>query len=399
MTSIAWLFRRQQPLSWRQSVYQHHLVIAAYGPIAGTPLGLVVKIRIGDFYAPIRRKLEMLLPALLLFVGLGTLTLRAQIKPLLTQMLVAERTAKRVGEEAEEKERRLRAVVDNVVEGIITIDSQGLIDSLNPAAAAMFGYEPEALTGQDLSILMPEHHRRAHAAGLARVVHTGTATLIGRGAVELQGLRKDGSIMALELSIGAVSVGSRQSFVGIVRDISERKRVEAELLHRAHHDPLTGLPNRALFLDRLAQAIHRSNRSKSLLALACLDIDRFKEINDGLGHGAGDALLREMSARFTKAIRASDTVARLGGDEFMLLFENLAHREDACGLAEKILARARPPFALEGSQVLVTVSVGIAYFRGGSTSAEALMKAADQALYRAKQAGRDRYQEAPLEAS
>lgn len=375
--------------------YRNHPVIAAYGPIPGSGLAIVLKSPLGTFYAPIRERLDELLPLMLGLLGLGLAVTRAQVRPLVRQLLESERMAQRARTDTEAQERRVRAVLDNVGDGIIVIDADGIIQSVNPAGAAMFGHDAQALVGQDLVCLMPERYRRLHAAGIARHVHTGVSRIIGKGAVELEGLRGDGTTMAIELVISAVAVGGQESFVGIVRDITDRKHAEAVLVHQAHHDPLTGLPNRALFLDRLQQALLRAARTESGLALAYIDVDHFKEINDTLGHGAGDLLLRDLSSRLGQSVRASDTVARLGGDEFIVLLERVATPTDARCIANKLLAGVRPPFWLDGRPMSVTISIGLAHCVGEQYTPERLIRAADEALYRAKHMGRDGCQEAP----
>jgi diguanylate cyclase (GGDEF)-like protein len=165
--------------------------------------------------------------------------------------------------------------------------------------------------------------------------------------------------------------------------------LEEHLTYRAENDSLTGLPNRALFYDRLAMAIARCQRSKQLMALLYLDIDSFKAINDNLGHAAGDDLLRSFARRLLQCVRASDTAARLGGDEFTIILENLASREAAQGFVDKLMAALRRPYG--ANDIHATASVGIAYFTGGEIKADGLLKRADAALYRAKHRGRDGY--------
>jgi diguanylate cyclase (GGDEF)-like protein/PAS domain S-box-containing protein len=190
--------------------------------------------------------------------------------------------------------------------------------------------------------------------------------------------------------------GRALRMVGTSGDITERKRAERELIESraelervARHDPLTGLPNRNLFSDRVDQALARARRGRQLISLFYVDLDRFKEINDKLGHAAGDALLKAFAERVNGCVRESDTVARLGGDEFVVLLEELARPEDARAVATKILEATRRGFHLESRPLHVTVSIGIAFTRG-AMEGEALLKQADEALYEAKGAGRNR---------
>jgi diguanylate cyclase (GGDEF)-like protein len=169
------------------------------------------------------------------------------------------------------------------------------------------------------------------------------------------------------------------------------RTLELDLTFRAETDSLTGLPNRGLFYDRLAMAMTRCRRSKNLMALLYIDIDNFKKINDSLGHAAGDDLLRSFAQRLAQCVRASDTVARLGGDEFTVILENLASRDAAQGVIDKVMAALRLPFATAGDDIQARASIGIAYFTDEAIEADVLIQQADAALYQAKQRGRNHY--------
>jgi diguanylate cyclase (GGDEF)-like protein/PAS domain S-box-containing protein len=184
--------------------------------------------------------------------------------------------------------------------------------------------------------------------------------------------------------------GRAVRMIGTNVDITDRKRIEEAVQTAAQSDPLTGLANRLLFNDRLRLALARCRRSGSDLAVLYLDLDRFKQVNDKFGHAAGDRLLKHVAHRLRSCVRQSDTVARLGGDEFVVLLEDLRDREHAVAVVEKIIDEMRAPLNLEGFQVPVTTSVGLAYAHGG-VDGEALLKRADKALYEAKAAGRDCY--------
>jgi diguanylate cyclase (GGDEF)-like protein len=176
------------------------------------------------------------------------------------------------------------------------------------------------------------------------------------------------------------------------RDVTDRIRAEQRIRHNAYHDPLTRLPNRALFQDRLTQAVARARRAGSHTALLMLDLDRFKTINDTLGHAAGDRLLIEVAGRLLSRKREGDTVARLGGDEFVLIVSDLRHREDAEIVAERLLEVLKPPIHLDEHDLHVSASIGVAIYPQDGDEPSTLMKCADLALYRAKELGRDDYQ-------
>lgn len=172
----------------------------------------------------------------------------------------------------------------------------------------------------------------------------------------------------------------------------ERRRAEERLTYLAHHDVLTGLPNRALFLDRLGQALHEAHRTGRLVGVAFLDLDRFKHINDSLGHATGDQLLKVVAARLAATVRRGDTVARHSGDEFTLILADVAHADDAARVAQKVLDHLAQPFEAAGRELFVSASLGIALYPGDARDAETLLRNADLAMYRAKEVGRNNYQ-------
>ena len=178
--------------------------------------------------------------------------------------------------------------------------------------------------------------------------------------------------------------------IGTNVDITDRHRLEEAVQSAAQTDPLTGLANRALLGERLSRAVARCRRIGGQLALLYLDLDRFKEVNDSLGHGAGDALLKDFALRLRRSVRASDTVARFGGDEFVVLLEDVKARDNAVRIAEKVVEEARHPLRVDGREIVATTSIGLAY-GDGSEDEDALLKRADAALYDAKAAGRDCY--------
>jgi diguanylate cyclase (GGDEF)-like protein len=194
-----------------------------------------------------------------------------------------------------------------------------------------------------------------------------------------------------QISAVAGSDGSTVNYVAVFSDISSLKVSQEELEHQAHHDVLTELPNRLLFRDRLDHAIERAQRSHLRLAVIFLDLDRFKHVNDSLGHSAGDQLLRDVAMRLRSAVRRDDTLARLGGDEFTVLMEGLKDGRDAAVLAEKLLGALREPFRIQQHELYVSTSIGISMYPQDALTTESLLRNADAAMYRAKDAGRNAY--------
>jgi len=248
------------------------------------------------------------------------------------------------------------------------------------------GYPPGAFTPtpQDvLAAVHPEDRDRVQQAQ-ATLQAQGTTYDLAHRIV-----RPDGEVRIVHQRAEVVldAVGQPVRRVGIVRDITERKALEAQLTYQATHDPLTGLPNRTLLLDRLGQALARARRDNTACAILFLDLDRFKEVNDTLGHAAGDQLLVAVAARLRAALREQDTLARLGGDEFVALLEDVAEIGEAARAAEQIAAAIAPPLAINDQEVRVATSVGIVISGPGHERAEELLRDADIAMYRAKASG------------
>ena len=272
-----------------------------------------------------------------------------------------------------DSERRLRATMDAVAEGIMVVDAGGTIRDVNPSAAALFGYSADELSQMRLDRL------------LIGEIDLTTSRLRS----EVEGKRCDGTRFAAEVTVGVLDTGGATSIV-TVRDVTSEKADRDQILRQATHDELTGLPNRRLLDDRLEMTLRHAARSGEFVALAFLDVDRFKAVNDSLGHAAGDRLLRTLSRRLQRSLRNSDTVARMGGDEFIFILPGLKSQEDAAALAQKLVESIREPVRLGERELLVTASIGVAVYPIAGGDRDALLRHADAALYRAKASGRDR---------
>jgi diguanylate cyclase (GGDEF)-like protein/PAS domain S-box-containing protein len=428
----------------------------------------------------------------------------------ITEQRLAENTLR-------ESEARYRAVTYTASDAVITADSAGNIVSWNRGAETIFGYTEAELSGQPLTVLMPERYRDRHLSAMNDLLAGGQPHIIGGSAVELAGLRKDGSEFPLELSLAKWTSAGRQFFTGIIRDITarkkdeialkdsesrfrfmletspiaaritnlatgrvvfanqryaalinsspdqvigidperyyanprehaevlerlgkgervtnklvellipnehaitkwalasylqleyqnesavlgwfyditDRKEMEEKVLHLAYHDPLTDLPNRMLFTDRLQQALAIAKRDRSHLALLFIDLDKFKPVNDKLGHNVGDLLLKAVAQRIQNCLRESDTVGRMGGDEFVVLLSMIKTERDAQEVAEKIRHSLNQPFHLAGHSLSISSSTGIAIYPEHGEEEKQLLKNADDAMYHAKAVGRDNVQ-------
>jgi diguanylate cyclase (GGDEF)-like protein/PAS domain S-box-containing protein len=283
------------------------------------------------------------------------------------------------------------AVIDSVADGIVTLDADGTIAWLSRSAEAIFDYPREAVVGGSLGLLL------GPGAGDPRAVVEGLLAAPPEGPGpgrprELNARRRSGEPIAIEAEATAIDQGGRRMVILAVRDITVRRQTEETLKSLAYHDPLTGLPNRLLFHDRVSQGIERARRLRQPLTVMLVDLDRFKLINDSLGLEKGDQVLKAVGDRLAGALRKSDTVARLGGDEFMVLLLGTGGAETAAKVAQKLLDGLRPPLRVNGHELTTAASVGIALFPHDGDDADTLIKNADTALSRAKEQGRNHYQ-------
>jgi diguanylate cyclase (GGDEF)-like protein/PAS domain S-box-containing protein len=289
---------------------------------------------------------------------------------------------------AEEDLRLAATVFDHSVEAIMVTDAQRRILSVNKAFTNLTGFPPGSVIGQTPSLLSSSRQGLVQYDTIWR-----EATEKGSWQGETWQRRRDGTEFPEWLSIGAVRDRSDSitHFVAVFSDITERKASEARIAFLAHHDPLTSLPNRTLFQDRLVHALARCERSSSVLALLFLDLDRFKTINDSLGHIIGDRLLQSVAERLQHCVRDTDTICRQGGDEFIIVLPEISDAEVSARIAQKILRRLAEPFEVDGHVLGTSFSIGISIFPNDGRSADALMKNADTAMYHAKENGRNTY--------
>jgi diguanylate cyclase (GGDEF)-like protein/PAS domain S-box-containing protein len=319
-------------------------------------------------------------------------------------VMVSDMTQQKESEQAAARIAQLNtAILQSAPFMVVSSDREGTIQSVNAATERMLWYRRDELVGQSVfdTLLLPEE-LAAHAAqaSIDLGMHVPPRAI---GARALRGLadesewtllRKDGSALPVNMALAAMrdARGMPTGFVGIAYDISERKRSESYIRHLAHHDALTALPNRVLLQDRVEVAIEHAKRGNRQVAVMLLDLDHFKQINDSLGHGVGDAVLQEVATRLRNTVRHSDTVARMGGDEFCVVLSDMDERGEASLVAHKILEAVRPAMVLGTRELHITVSIGIALYPDDGAELATLLQNADIAMYASKRQGRNAFE-------
>jgi diguanylate cyclase (GGDEF)-like protein/PAS domain S-box-containing protein len=303
--------------------------------------------------------------------------------------LVLERVALAEDLHRRRSEARFRSLVQNASDIIAVLEESGVVRYVSPAIERILGYRPEELEGRNVfDYLHPDDAGQVKSAFVE-----GLKTPEIGLQVEFRFKHLNGSWRYLEASgNNRMEDPEVRGLVLNCRDTTERRGLERQLVHQAFHDPLTGLPNRALFMDRLERALIRTVRGESMVAVLFTDLDNFKVINDSLGHEAGDRLLVEVAERIQGCLRSEDTVARFGGDEFTILVEDIAGVEDATRVAGRVVQELQAPFSVGTQQVFVTTSIGIALNRSPEEKPGDLLRNADLAMYRAKAKGRNDFE-------
>ncbi len=302
------------------------------------------------------------------------------------EALVEERTGElhRTNEDL----RLMGKVIESTAEAVVITDLDGKILQVNPAFCRTSGYSMSELIGQNPRMLRSGRHEPSFYKEMWQRL-TGAGSWSG----EIWDRRKTGELYPKWLTINLIrdEAGNPAFYVGLSSDITDFKETEERLHQLAYFDPLTGLPNRSLFHDRLERSILSGQRYGARVALLFLDLDHFKYVNDAMGHSAGDILLAEVGRRIAGTVRKADTVCRIGGDEFTVILEQISRSEDAGAIAQKIIGVLGKPFSINGQEVLVGASIGIAVYPYDDPTAEGLTRMADAAMYRAKSAGRNSY--------
>ncbi len=299
----------------------------------------------------------------------------------LSDLATGERRARQA---LRDRERYFRSLVQHASEAVVVLDRDATVTYASPAVRSLLGVPPDELQGRRIVEAVDGVDREALSAMLATATRAPDVVITGELAV-------GAGPGARWLELRTSNLLAEPAVAGLVvnlNDVTARRQVQAELERRAFSDPLTGLPNRALFLDRLGQLLGRRDPPEA--AVIYCDLDRFKSVNDRFGHAGGDHILEAAAVRLAAAVRAEDTVARLGGDEFAVLVHGPHAATEAVEIARRIVEDLRRPLALGGDPVAVPVSVGVASTRGGHRDPAELIRSADEAMYRAKRAGGDR---------
>jgi len=293
--------------------------------------------------------------------------------------------------ERKESEDKYRGLLEAAPDAMVVVNQDGEIVLLNLQAEKQFGYRRDELVGQNVKNIIPEGFAERLIADSLRTAADALAQQMGTG-IELSGQRRDGSEFPIEIMLSPLESAEGILVTAAIRDLTTRKKAEAQIIYSSEHDFLTGLPNRLLLNDRLNQAIRSAERYKRKLAVLYLDLDGFKHINDSLGHPAGDKLLQSVAKRLVDCVRRSDIVSRQGGDEFVVLLSEEEHSEDAAVVVRRMLQAVGEPHSVDQHDLHVTSCVGVSVYPNDGLDAETLIKNADTAMYQAKENGNQTYQ-------
>ncbi len=366
--------------------------VETYTPVFAAPDGKVVGVfeiytDVSDELTAIRlrRKLESgVFASLFIFLFLA---LWFSNRVIHKRDLARARMIFRVHNALKDSEAKFRSISEAAQDAIVLMDDRGMVTYWNRAGEKMFGYDKGEIVGQQLhKFIVPKRYGNQYKKGIEQFQKNGTGPLINR-TVEFHALRRNNTEFPVELSISQAVIDGKWHAVGTIRDISERRQSEQQLVHLATHDALTDLPNRALLRDRLTQAIIHARQHGGTITTLFLDLDQFKLINENLGHDAGDELIKIVAARLSSLVREGDTVVRFGGDTFAIILSEMETQEDAETLIKDIMRGIKTPVDIGKQQMSITCTVGASLFPRDALDMESLVKCAEIALHQAKALG------------
>ncbi|MDP3420189.1 MAG: EAL domain-containing protein [Thiobacillus sp.] len=372
--------------------YRQQNVVAAHTPMNNLGPGMVLKIDRDELFGPVSRQLWVIVPLLAGLVLTGMLLLYWMVAPLIRRLVFSRHETAAANEKLRDLEERWRFALDSTGAGVWDLDLVNSEILLSSRCKAMLGFADD-----EIGTRLADWHARIHPDDLPALLAARQQLFDGRSDTFTNEHRKrckDGHwkwVQVRGMVAARDAAGAPLRLIGTHLDISARKAAEETIQHQANFDPLTQLPNRRLFLDRLEQEVVKSRRAEVPLALLLIDLDAFKEVNDTLGHDVGDTLLQEAARRIRSCVRDTDTVARLGGDEFTVLLTGLSDRTHIEDIAQKIIGQLADPFQLGNELAYVSASIGITLHPGDADDIDTLMKHADQAMYAAKKQGRNRF--------
>ena len=286
---------------------------------------------------------------------------------------------------------KLEAILESSIDALVQMDFDGHITGWNKQAEAIFGWCADEIVDRRIDeTIIPVRYRAAHAAGMKRYLDTGRTSVMNN-VIEIHALHKEGHEFPVEISVSVVDNPDLQEFNAYIRDISDRKHAETVIWNQSNFDALTNLPNSNMFLQKLDHETSRCDRSNQSMALIYLDVDRFKDVNDSLGHKYADRLLVEISRRLKKTVREVDTVSRLNGDQFAIILGNISDQLSVQPICQELLDKLSRPYRIDAEKVFLTGSIGVTFYPQDSKKIETLQRNAERAMYAAKAEGSNRY--------
>lgn len=322
----------------------------------------------------------------LLDVEVSSRLININAKEILSTVVRDITRRKQTERELAASKEKYKLVVESTMEVVLTVDKLGIIRFCNSQIEKTYGHAVSEVLGKSFTNFAPKKEWSKYFSKLNELFQNKEIA-----SFETVVYHKDGRIILVEMSGRLIRQDGKWVVVSVIKDITERKRLEQELQHAATHDSLTNLPNRALFDDRLKNALSKAERNKEKLAVLFIDLDDFKAVNDTYGHYIGDQLLIAFTQRLQNLFRKSDTIARLSGDEFAFIIDDLSEPVEAARIAKKINAHCSEPYKLEDYDISTTLSIGISIYPDDASDADTLLQRADAAMYQVKQVGKDNY--------